>query len=1431
MNRLRPNNRQSKPRGNEPHMRHHAPYGPVILLWFLMTALAGPSGAQMDNPVYVDDSPQAWMLFQQAQDQLKDNIGESARLYQELLSEFSFRLIPIREREETHFASVRHRVLLELRADPDLMARYRLIETAAAQRLLDANNLIRVAQTRSLTEAGLEALLRLGQQNLESGRFHTSLRWLEEAIDHPDLDDRRGLFLWHMIGTARYFLDDEAGFEESCRIVSTFSGGDEYLNHLQLLKHNDIGPGVPRGLSPLDTSSSPDLSGLIAEDIWSIPLEHSLLNRRYPVNPDDPTLGRDVREQRRRQGVLNTSAPTIAGETVYINEGHYVHAMDRFTGRPIWDAPFTDRRQDEPDDTNVDQTQDMNIIAVEGDALVTLTGHLLSRNRSNSGKVVCLDAMSGDLRWIRDISHIDEADEFERLFPHGRPIIRDGAVYVMARKTRRQQLTASYVVSLDLTTGDLRWSRHISTSGGTRGTARPFSSLTFHQGSLYVATPLGAMAKIEPFDGEIRWLHRYPVPLNTTATALHRPWEFDAPVFIDEKVIAVRPDRMRVVVLDRKTGEELESHFCTTAESWDTPKYLLANEHSVYAVGRDVVAFRAGDLDDPVWRLSSPPLQFPENEPSFLRPEIRGRVQLVDDHLVIPTLFGIQIVDDQTGIIDHELVVPVSGNPVAFDSQLLLASSDRLDSYMSFDRALEMLRERIASSPGDPNPGLSLLKLGIRVRKFTLALDAANLVIEAMNRSTFDENAALAHDELFDHLLEINEQGLAESESEGEALFALINSMADTAFRRIEYLLEYGHWLGRTSPEKAIEQAYQAILSNPQLASTWRQSEGAVLAASTWAAQQQLQLIQRHDQQIYAAQNDFARLRFEQIMSDEHPDALELVTLIEEFPFADTLPDAACAASNFLDKQAEPRSALSLLAFAHRTNSNSRATSMLLGKYVSLCLSLEWNDEAISILNLMSRHHPDLQLDTEDGPRTAEAWMKSIFPDRIRRPRRAVGRPTGEALFLEGVVVPFFPGVPEQAPPDSILLQADESLRRHRSGTTEPVWKSTYEDATAQILHFDDKNLLLWYGIGDDIEDPRAVMVDADTGEVRWISADIITHLGDPVRDLKRVNTPRRQRAPDQSFDPRRTLPFYNGRALIKVLATGGVLALSVLDGQTVLWKKHNTINRVHDALLHDSALIIAGEIQRSDTLGATIRSASRLEAFDADTGVRLWQVDPIGNAPVRWMKTGGLGLLAYGTSGGIELLDIYTGHRIWSNVAGASRDSQIAWNLDDRILINDRDSRLRTLMLSDARLSAPFDLTFNRDMNPLELREIIQVDEESITARYRNKILMLDLDGNPLGDESITNPRDYKWLLPTGDQYLLINAHHPRQVPQEGQSRTRSEFIYELYIMSDNGMIIGQPYQFPKLSKRLQQVRLIGSWLFISSRERSYGIPMVQDE
>ena len=122
----------------------------------------GRAVGQQDNPVYVDDSPRAWELFLLAGDQAADNLGEAVRLYQELLDDYGMKLLPVNLTAPDHFVSVRTRVLVDLAGNETLLNRYRITETAEADRMLQRGHLDQLALTRALTAPGARGVASTG---------------------------------------------------------------------------------------------------------------------------------------------------------------------------------------------------------------------------------------------------------------------------------------------------------------------------------------------------------------------------------------------------------------------------------------------------------------------------------------------------------------------------------------------------------------------------------------------------------------------------------------------------------------------------------------------------------------------------------------------------------------------------------------------------------------------------------------------------------------------------------------------------------------------------------------------------------------------------------------------------------------------------------------------------------------------------------------------------------------------------------------------------------------------------------------------------------------------------------------------------------------------------------------------------------------------
>jgi hypothetical protein len=447
----------------------------LVIAVLAAVSLAQP-GVGQENPVYVDDSPRAWELFRQAQEQSAANVSESARVFQELLDDYASKLLPINDRAIDHFTATQRRVLDELRGDSRLLERYRALESAEARRLLVSGDLERLALTRTVTEPGLEALLRLAQQDLESARFHSARARLEQARGHPDLADQRAAHVAFMAGLAAHYLDDPDGRAEAARTLRRMGGVSEELAvELDRLTSTTTAPVLESGVGVLVRATAADMDELVAQPIWHVALEETPLGRTSldPAAGDPPTSR--LLEQTRRAGSLLTAVPTVAGRTVYVNEGHDVHALDRFTGRAVW--PTWSDRATPSTERGRRQIADLNFVSVNDGAVVTLTGHAFADANTADRRVICLDEHTGRLRWAVRVNRLEGRDELEGLVPHGAPVIGEGVVYLLARKVSRQLLTSCYLLALDLADGRLLWARHVASSGGIRSRlARPLPS-------------------------------------------------------------------------------------------------------------------------------------------------------------------------------------------------------------------------------------------------------------------------------------------------------------------------------------------------------------------------------------------------------------------------------------------------------------------------------------------------------------------------------------------------------------------------------------------------------------------------------------------------------------------------------------------------------------------------------------------------------------------------------------------------------------------------------------------------------------------------------------------------------------------------------------------------------------------------------------------
>ena len=1398
---------------------HHRYHSSGLLLIAVGLLFSGPSTAsgQQDNPVYVDDSPRAWELFLMARDQATDNVGEAVRLYQELLDDYGEKLLPVTQTTPDHFVAVRARVLTELSGNPALLERYRITETAEAGRLLDRGRLRQLAQTRPLTEPGLDALLCLAQDDLESARFYATLDRLRLAQRHPDLDTRRAAHCWYMIGAAASYLGLAEQYSAALEMLETLGpNGHRLRGGLEDVARASR-PELHNGISSLDEAGATEIDDLVAEPIWSLPMPQTPLSRRLgdPMSSEPPSR-RHV-ETLRRSGALLTTVATVAGSRIYINEGRIVHALERFTGRAVWPA-FIERTTPSALEKSSRQIADLNVVAVREGSIVTITGHAYADTTRSDRTVVCLDADTGRQRWARRIDRLSPSDELDLLFPHGAPVIGEGMVYVLARKVSRQLLTSCYVIALDLDDGMLRWSRHVASSGGIRSRyARPFSTPVLRDGDIAVATAIGAVARFDATTGQTRWLRRYNPPLSPYL-ADRRPWEISGPVSMGRGVLALRPDHHEVIMLDWETGDDIAAAPSTGRDNWNSPRYLLANDDTVFGIGSEIRAYRDASLKLPLWTFprQSPD---PDTKPLYDRDnvELRGRVQVVKGGLIVPTADGVLLLDAETGDVTNRIDTRTVGNPLAAGPQLILAAADKLQGYMPLGRAEQMLRRQIAANPADPSPALALMRLGLRVRDLAMALEVADLAIRAINGAT-GSRSQVARNELFEILLELDREGVAETGDEGEALHAMIGVVANTPLQRVEHLLAYGDWLSAHALGRAVE-AYQAILSSSALQDTPRLHDGIVRLSSAWAATRLATLIETHGAGVYRPQADFARDRLARLGPDADPEAL--LSLAREFPFADASIEAARVSAVRYAADGDHRAAVAVLTEVWMVAPVRDRAKGLLGPLVSLSVEAGWSEHARQVVQYAVTTFGRISLAAGSGDRDAATWLADLGAGVGSLPR--VGD-TGEAASSrDDTVVPPLPGAAVTLPADRVLVYDAPQLTLLSAPDLEPVWSTVLAVLGAPaIIRFDDDALLLWVDMPGN--EPRAVMLDPRNGSQRWVTTGLSALLHESLRTtLTNDLLPR-----GQNFDPTQTLPFVGRDTLVLVRRSGKVMAVELADGSTPRWQRVDSgvLRQVNLAVLSDAGLVLAGKQQAADGRGLV----PRITVLDPDTGRTLSELTPLGGTAVTWMTIGPLGSLVYATAGGIESIDPQTGRRWWSIVGPDTKGTTRGWSAVGQVVVELATSRppdgvnpIRAVRVGDGRLSQPFDTLQRGEWDRFDLRAMLGTGSR-LFARYGQRIVRFSPGGKLVGADVISEQRDYEWLLPAEDRLLVVSRYKSEQV--RGETR-RTQQIYRVYTLSDNCRLIGEVLELPPMTEPLEHATLVDGWLLLSTATGTVAVPM----
>lgn len=725
--------------------------------------------------VFVDDSPAAQSVLRSLPSLTRaGNQAEAVRSLQRVLETDGHRLVPS-EGDENLFVSVRQAVLDRLLQDPALLERYRTEFSPRAARLFEEGHFARVEREYLLTASGFEAALTVARERYGLARFHAAARVLAQLQDHPDRPRHREAAELLTIVAAQIPDDSLLTRANAWR-------RDAGLEPLEPDELADIAVPAPqavlrRDAGVLEGGGLP--TGLPGEPLWV-----QAFDRDLPTGPNErlPSVrGFDA------QGGPFWILPSIAGDTIVINDGAALSAWDRFALRLRWRTSLVpdqaayqtlvQARQEQADWRSIEAP---NTVAFDARAAYASMGLHTASSVDIASGIIAVELATGRRLWTVDPRAIDPRYTLANV--RGGPLAAEGRVVFALREDFRsgRQVSAA-MVALDSLTGDVAWLRTMGSSGTgwSRSNRTPGSGGIFHQGVVYWFEPMGIVAAYDAHDGRPLWLRRFEMPqIIRQRSDAEGAWVVQSPVVADGWLLAMVKGQEMVYRLDPATGRIAG---VAPTFSLGEARYLVAMGPTVAAVGSSSVVFFEPEAITPSTVLRE------GTRPSDFRAAITGRAVPAGGRLLVPSGTQAVLFDPATGKIDGPVIdLPRAGALVPMDDQLIVADTAVLASLMDADVATLALRDRLLQDPDDVASLVSLVLLAERREVLDAVPAAAARALEALS-SAMDHGGAhsrLAKAEarrLFEALLSMLHNTVRQGDEQRDD--ALADQLAELAIR------------------------------------------------------------------------------------------------------------------------------------------------------------------------------------------------------------------------------------------------------------------------------------------------------------------------------------------------------------------------------------------------------------------------------------------------------------------------------------------------------------------------------------------------------------------------------------------------------------------------------------------------------------------------
>jgi outer membrane protein assembly factor BamB len=1117
---------------------------------------AGGALAQTDS-VTIDDQPTTEQRLARVNDLRQSaRYADAADLLQELIDGARFKLVTA---GDGVYIDAELWVRRELSRDPELLEAYRERHTASGERALaealSTGSLpaLREAYRRyGMTRPGLDAGLQLAGRLLERGDLSAADKLLAMLGRHPDEPDTQGR-VTYLRGVCAALRNNDEAYNRAQSLLALMqpAKADElagFAERLAFPEGEAVGGLIDAGPEPEGLELS----------LWDAPIANA--------SGRGPSMFDGLR-----------SLPMAVGETVLVNTGRQLQALDRASGQPLWASP-----EELGGRGGVELNQpvwlDTRGVAVSGGRVFAVLGDcrgIQGRGGAESvppNLLVCVDARTGEVRWSRRSGEIGEGEPtlldeargggaaLQQSHFVGTPVTAQGQVFALVRRTNITGVQTTWLASFEAATGRMRWYRHIALVQVRHGSdaARITPQLMLAGDTLFLTDQIAVAASLDVHSGAYNWLRVLADDRSRGFNGLSLATEgvSSPPVLTPAGLVvqlALTEERLYLLdPADGRTVREMQADRRLVGS-----QYILDAGDRVLMVSRSYVVLWDGRSGEVAWVHPLDPGTLP-----------RGRGAVTEQFAVIPTSRGITTLR----MSDHAVLSEIDtlgGNLVALDAEVLVSANGFVRSYMSWDHAYARLVDRVEARPTDPGPGMSLASLALeRGDNDDAVLDGLGFALASVGRLRGEAQQA-ERQRVIDGLRRMAAEQSNASDVLRARLLDLMAQTVVTAGQVAAYHLDAGRFHARRdAPDRAVVH-YQSVMADPALAGAGYHPAAtqATSPAGATAQNELLKLVRTHGRSIYQRYDALADQELEALLTAGAPEPDALARVARRYPLAFAASRALLTAGAQLEVQGHPTGALShyqqAYASAISPDQINTAAGALLGYYERTCRSRD----AEALLDRLARE-PQPPMPLREGSPTPIAQWRAVFD--------AVGQPTDRAPRLAGAL-----GQPVLIPGRLLLPPADTEASALRGGLFihsaagevarldparpgEPRWSTPIEGNDLAVLADDQRQVLVW-----SIDAQRLYALDSATGRPLWPEpADLAMLQPDAPADDANIGGRRRPVAPPRLL--------VGPSVVCAVGPTGRVVGIDRYRG-TTRWVADTGLQDVTAAALDPWTLAVAG--------------------------------------------------------------------------------------------------------------------------------------------------------------------------------------------------------------------------------------------------------------